>query len=136
ATNAAARRRKRRRKKAQARCAPPRRKRSPYPSRRRLRKQACLKRIKPRRARAAELQPIPPSPLSPGPPGFRLSSPIAIYSGAFGARQAERLLWRAGFGPSPGHAEALAALGLHRAVAALTRPSGAPTLTGLPPTDG
>jgi uncharacterized protein (DUF1800 family) len=135
-TDAVARRRKRRRKKAQARCAPPRRKRSPYPSRRRLRKQACLKRIKPRRARAAELQPIPPPPLSPGPPGFRLSSPIAIYSGPFGARQAERLLWRAGFGPSPGHAEALAALGLHGAVAALTRPSGSPTLTGDPPTDG
>jgi uncharacterized protein (DUF1800 family) len=135
-TDAAARRRKRRRKKAQARCAPPRRKRSPYPSRRRLRKQACLKRIKPRRARAAELQPIPPPPLSPGPPGFRLSSPIAIYSGPFGARQAERLLWRAGFGPSPGHAEALAALGLHGAVAALTRPSGSPSLTGDPPTDG
>jgi len=92
--------------------------------------------VKPRRARAAELQPVPPPPLSPGPPGFRLSSPIAIYSGPFGARQAERLLWRAGFGPSPGHAEALAALGLHGAVAALTRPSGAATLTGDPPTDG
>ena len=43
--------------------------------------------------------------------GLRLSSPIAVYSGPFGVRQAERLLWRAGFGPSPGHAEALAAAG-------------------------
>jgi uncharacterized protein (DUF1800 family) len=139
-TDAAARRRKRRRKKAHA-CAPPRRKRaarkSAYPSRRRLRKQACLKRVKPRRARAAELQPIPPPPpLAPAPPGFRLSSPIAIYSGGFGVREAERLLWRAGFGPSPGHAQVLAALGLHGAVAALTRPSGPATLTGAPPTDG
>jgi hypothetical protein len=103
--------------------------------RRTVRKQACLRRVKPRRARGAELQPIPPPPRAPVP-GFTLSSPIAIYSGPFGVRQAERLLWRAGFGPSPGHAQALAAMGLHRAVAALTRPAGAPTLTGLPPTDG
>ena len=59
-----------------------------------------------------------------------------MYSGAFGVRQAERLLWRAGFGPSPGHAQALAAMGLHRAVAALTRPEGSATLTGAEPTDG
>jgi len=103
--------------------------------RRTVRKQACLRRVKPRRARGAELQPIPPPPGAPAP-GFTLSSPIAIYSGPFGVRQAERLLWRAGFGPSPGHVQALAAMGLHRAVAALTRPAGAPTLTGLPPTDG
>ena len=50
--------------------------------------------------------------------------------------QAERLLWRAGFGPSPGHAEALAGMGLHRAVAALTRPEGPETFTGAAPTDG
>jgi uncharacterized protein (DUF1800 family) len=92
--------------------------------------------VRPRRARAAELQPIPPPPHTPAPPEFRLSSPIAVYSGAFGVREAERLLWRAGFGPSPGHAQALAGLGLHGAVAALTRPAGAPTLTGAPPTDG
>ena len=73
--------------------------------------------------------------MTPQPPGFQLSSPIAVYAGAFGVREAERLLWRAGFGPSPGHAQALAALGLHREVAALTRPSGPPTLTGAPPTD-
>jgi uncharacterized protein (DUF1800 family) len=53
--------------------------------------------------------------------------------GPFGVRQAERLLWRAGFGPSPGHAELLASVGLHRAVAALTRPEGAPVFTGAAP---
>jgi uncharacterized protein (DUF1800 family) len=135
-TNAAARRRKRRRKKAQARCAPARKRRAsgnPAKRRRKLRKQACVDRIRPRRRRAPELQPIPRPPYSP--PGLQLGSPIAVYSGAFGVRQAERLLWRAGFGPSPGHARALAALGLHGAVAALTRPSGSPTLTGSPPTD-
>ena len=77
---------------------------------------------------------MPPSPTPPEPTAeFRLASPIAVYSGPFGVRQAERLLWRAGFGPSPGHAQALAALGLHGAVAALTRPAGAPTLTGAAP---
>ncbi|HEX6651826.1 MAG TPA: DUF1800 domain-containing protein [Thermoleophilaceae bacterium] len=59
-----------------------------------------------------------------------------MYSGPFGVRQAERLLWRAGFGPSPGHAQALASMGLHRAVASLTRPDGPATLTGSDPTDG
>jgi uncharacterized protein (DUF1800 family) len=68
-------------------------------------------------------------------PPPRPSSPIATWSGPFGPRQAERLLWRAGFGPSPGHAEALAAMGLEQAVAALTRPSGPETFTGAEPRD-
>jgi uncharacterized protein (DUF1800 family) len=140
-TDAAARRRRRRRKKAQTRCATPRKRRtraeSPYPAKRRrkLRKQACVKRVRPRRSRRPELQPVPPAPAPAPPPGFTLASPIAVYSGQFGVREAERLLWRAGFGPSPGHAQALAAMGLHGAVAALTRPSGAATLTGAPPAD-
>jgi hypothetical protein len=83
--------------------------------------------------RSAPPQPVPPPPAAVGP--GPLSSPIAIYGGAFGPLQAERLLWRAGFGPSPGHAQALAALGLHGAVRALTRPVGAPTLTGAEPRD-
>jgi uncharacterized protein (DUF1800 family) len=141
ASDAAARRRRRRQKKT--RCAPPRKRRglrsargeSAYPAKRRrkVRKDACVKRVRPRRRRGPELQPVPPPP--GGPAGLRLTSPIAIHGGPFGVRQAERLLWRAGFGPSPGHAQALAALGLHGAVAALTRPSGAATLTGAAPTD-
>jgi uncharacterized protein (DUF1800 family) len=137
-TYAAARRRKRRRKKAHLRCAPA----HPAKRRRKLRKQACVRRVKQRHSRTPELQPIPPAPAppqaprpGPGPTGITLTSPVVIYSGPFGVRQAERLLWRAGFGPSPGHAQALAALGLHGAVAALTRPSGSATLTGAPPTD-
>ncbi|HUQ23571.1 MAG TPA: DUF1800 domain-containing protein [Gaiellaceae bacterium] len=49
---------------------------------------------------------------------------IAVYKGPFGRPEAERLLWRAGFGPRPGEAEALAKRGLRDAVHALTRPSG------------
>lgn len=53
--------------------------------------------------------------------------PLAAYRGEFGRAQAERLLWRAGFGPRPGEAEALAAKGLEAAVISLTRPGRWPT---------
>jgi hypothetical protein len=49
---------------------------------------------------------------------------VAAYTGPFGREQAERLLWRAGFGPRRGEAEALAKLGLDGAVHSLTRPKG------------
>jgi uncharacterized protein (DUF1800 family) len=47
---------------------------------------------------------------------------VAAYRGTFGPAQAERLLWRAGFGPRAGEAEKLARLGLDGAVHALTNP--------------
>jgi uncharacterized protein (DUF1800 family) len=102
--------------------------------RRKRRQRACTRKRKRKRAtpRVVPVAPVPPPPAAPAAP-LQLSSPIAIYSGPFGVRQAERLLWRAGFGPSPGHAEFLAAAGLHGAVAALTRPEGAPVFTGAPP---
>jgi uncharacterized protein DUF1800 len=46
----------------------------------------------------------------------------AVYRGRFGPEEAERLLFRAGFGPRPGQAERLAKKGLDRAVLSLTRP--------------
>ena len=49
---------------------------------------------------------------------------VAAYKGPFGREQAERLLWRAGFGPRKGEAAALAKLGLDGAVRSLTRPGG------------
>jgi uncharacterized protein (DUF1800 family) len=55
-----------------------------------------------------------------------------VYSGGFGAAEAERLLWRAGFGPRAGERDALAAKGLRSAVLSLTRP-GAERLDGPPP---
>jgi Protein of unknown function (DUF1800) len=45
-----------------------------------------------------------------------------VYCGPFGREQAERLLWRAGFGPKPGQAAWLARKGLERAVHWLTHP--------------
>jgi uncharacterized protein (DUF1800 family) len=105
--------------------------------RRRLRRRACRRKRR-KAALRPVIQPVPPAPAPPppSPQAFRLSSPLSIYGGPFGRAQAERLLWRAGFGPSPGHAELLASVGLHRAVAALTRPQGAETFTGADPHDG
>jgi uncharacterized protein (DUF1800 family) len=59
---------------------------------------------------------------------------VAVYGGSFGVPQAERLLWRAGFGPRRGEAQALAKLGLHGAVEKLTHP-GPEKLVGRPPRD-
>ena len=50
------------------------------------------------------------------------STKIPVYRGHFGPAEAERLLWRAGFGPRPGEAEKLARKGLDGAVASLTHP--------------
>jgi len=47
---------------------------------------------------------------------------LPVYRGRFATEQAERLLWRAGFGPRRGQAEQLARLGLRGAVLSLTRP--------------
>ena len=59
---------------------------------------------------------------------------VPVYRGRFGPAQAERLLWRAGFGPQPGEAKKLARHGLRAAVLSLTRP-GPEHLRGRPPTD-
>jgi hypothetical protein len=61
--------------------------------------------------------------------------PAGSYGGTFGVPQATRLLTRAGFGPGPGEAAALAGLGLVGAVQSLTRPSGGAILSGPPPTE-
>ncbi|HEY7397936.1 MAG TPA: DUF1800 domain-containing protein [Gaiellaceae bacterium] len=61
-------------------------------------------------------------------------SPPPVYRGPFGKPQAERLLWRAGFGPRKGEAEALGKLGLAGAVHRLTNP-GFERLVGPKPHD-
>jgi len=60
---------------------------------------------------------------------------LPVYRGPFGPAQAERLLWRAGFGPRPGEAAKLAERGLEGAVRSLTRPT-ASGLAGPAPHDG
>jgi uncharacterized protein (DUF1800 family) len=58
----------------------------------------------------------------------------AVYGGPFGREQAERLLWRAGFGPRRGEAAALAKKGLEGAVRSLAHP-GPERLVGPSPRD-
>jgi Protein of unknown function (DUF1800) len=70
----------------------------------------------------------------PGTLGCQGLAGVATYGGTFGVAQAERLLWRAGFGPRDGEAEALARLGLEGAVHALTNP-GSERLVGKSPHD-
>jgi hypothetical protein len=81
-------------------------------------------------------QPAIPPPPPPPPPRPDPGPPVAgvpVYSGNFGPRQAERLLWRAGFGPASGQATALAAMGLSAAVRSLTQPQAPEVLTGPEP---
>jgi uncharacterized protein (DUF1800 family) len=61
---------------------------------------------------------------------------VPVYHGNFGAREAERLLWRAGFGPKPGEAARLARrFNLKGAVHSLTRARGKARLRGPEPVD-
>ena len=85
-----------------------------------------------RRPRRPVNQPTPPPPSPPANPP-RFPSPISVYNGPFGRAQAERLLWRAGFGPSPGWPELLASIGVDAAVESLISPQGAETFTGAEP---
>ena len=64
----------------------------------------------------------------------RVGMSAPVYRGRFGKEQAERLLWRAGFGPCPGEAEKVARMGLHGAVRWLTHPPRR-RLTGKAPRD-
>ena len=59
---------------------------------------------------------------------------IPTYGGTFGAAEAERLLWRAGFGPRPGEAAEFAKGGLDAAVRWLVNPPSL-QLTGPEPHD-
>ncbi len=60
-------------------------------------------------------------------------SPTPVFNGRFTEGCARRLLWRAGFGPTPGQAARLARLGLDGAVASMTRPTGPAQLIGRAP---
>ena len=59
---------------------------------------------------------------------------MPVYRGTFGRKEAERLLWRAGFGPRPGEAARVARKGLKRAVDELVYPPRA-RMIGKAPTD-
>jgi hypothetical protein len=84
---------------------------------------------------AADAPSPPPAPPAEEAPDTD-NPPLTTYSGTFGLRQAERLLWRAGFGPKPGLAATLVHLGFDAAVEFLTRPEGEAALSGPEPAVG
>jgi len=61
-----------------------------------------------------------------------VSAELPVYHGSFGPKQAERLLWRAGFGPQPGQSAELAKRGMRGAVLSLTRPADRSLVGPLP----
>jgi len=65
-------------------------------------------------------------------PKRRAGAGLPVYRGPFRRAQAERLLWRAGFGPRPGQVEKLARMDLDEAVHSLTHPRSR-RLRGAPP---
>lgn len=76
---------------------------------------------------------LPVAPASPPAPSS--TAVPALDSPPIGLQQAYRLLWRAGFGPTPGQAEALVGQPLQEVVFSMTRPSGTATLSGPEPVD-
>ncbi len=76
---------------------------------------------------------LPTAPASPPAPSG--APPPTVSSAPLSLQQADRLLWRAGFGPTPGQTAALAGQPRQQVVFNLTRPSGAPTLNGPEPVD-
>jgi uncharacterized protein (DUF1800 family) len=78
---------------------------------------------------------VPALPIAPAPPAPTPPPAPSVGSPPITLSQAHRLLWRAGFGPTAGQAEALAGQPLEQVVFALTRPSGPATLSGSEPVD-
>jgi uncharacterized protein (DUF1800 family) len=77
----------------------------------------------------------PMAPAIPVHPPAPSSTPPPAEGGPITLAQARRLLWRAGFGPTPGQAETLAGQPLEKVVHSFTRPSGEAVLHGPEPTD-
>jgi uncharacterized protein (DUF1800 family) len=75
----------------------------------------------------------PSGPLLPNPDPDGGGDPMA--QGPFGPAQAERLLWRAGFGPKPGDVDRFAQMGLEAAVNELIDPPAAQLVGPAPHTD-
>jgi hypothetical protein len=76
--------------------------------------------------------PLPVAPISPPAPA---STPVPAHEATLTLGNAHRLLWRAGFGPVPGQAQALVGQSVQQVVYGLTRPSGEAVLSGPAPVD-
>ena len=107
---------------------------------RRVRVRVCKKTVPAKKPVITVAQPAPVLPPDPNlppapeqPPADLVPSdePVEQFTGTLTRRQAERLLWRAGFGPRPGDLEAFTGLPVQEAVHRLTR-FGTPTYSGVP----
>jgi hypothetical protein len=74
-------------------------------------------------------------PVAPVAPPHPSNAPVPAAPAILSQANANRLLWRAGFGPTPGQAAALAGQSVQQVVYGLTRPSGPAVLTGPAPVD-
>ncbi len=83
---------------------------------------------------AAGLPGAPAPPAIPASPPAPSDAPTPALGAPITLAQARRLLWRAGFGPTPGQAEALVGQPIEAVVQAMTRPSGPAVLRGPAPT--
>ena len=83
----------------------------------------------------AKPAPSPAQAPAPAPAPPASNAPIPTLGEPTTVAHMRRLLWRAGFGPAPGQAEALAGQPLQQVVYSLTRPSGPATLSGPAPVD-
>src|SRR4051812_23159606 len=79
-------------------------------------------------------QPPPGQPPKPDPDPKNDGGP-PVYGRDIGNAQIKRMLWRAGFGPTPGQVDALAGRPLQDIVYSLTRPQGPANLVGAEPRD-
>jgi hypothetical protein len=75
---------------------------------------------------------LPTAPAAPPPPS---NAPVAAAPAILTQAGANRLLWRAGFGPTPGQAATLAGQPVQQVVYGLTRPSGPAVLSGPAPVE-
>jgi hypothetical protein len=117
-----------------------------HESRRRKRRKHLKKRHAAAKAPLSAIKPAAGVPATaglagaPAPPAITSSppapsgAPASALSAPIDAAQVRRLLWRAGFGPTPGQVEALAGQPIETVVQGLTRPSGAAVLHGPAPT--
>lgn len=78
---------------------------------------------------------LPAPAVAPTPDPTPAPGPVPATPRDFTVADADRLLWRAGFGPIPGQAEQVAAAGLDAAIDRLVRPSGTAQLVGPAPRD-
>jgi hypothetical protein len=103
-----------------------------HPKRGRKHKHRRRHKVKRPHSLAARAVTLPTAPATPPAPS---NAPVATLGAPLSTAGAQRLLWRAGFGPRPGEAQALAGQPLQQVVYGLTRPSGEAMLNGPAPTN-